>query len=50
MGTAMFTDKDEATDNPAFDSCSRRVSGCKCRFGEETALPFGGFPSASMMG
>lgn len=38
------------TSNPAQDACSRRVSGCKCRFGANNPLPFGGFPAAGTAG
>lgn len=46
IGSEKFTDKDEPTDNPAFDSCSRRTSGCRCRKNE---MRFGGFPASSMV-
>ena len=46
IGSAMFTEKDEPTDNPALDRCSFRTSGCNCR---ENELRFGGFPASSMV-
>ncbi|MFW1829082.1 MULTISPECIES: phage minor tail protein L [unclassified Acinetobacter] len=46
IGSAMFTEKDESTDNPALDRCSFRTSGCNCRKNE---LRFGGFPASSMV-
>ncbi|MCU4599063.1 phage minor tail protein L [Acinetobacter bereziniae] len=46
IGTEMFTEKDEPTDNPALDRCSFRTSGCNCRKNE---LRFGGFPASSMV-
>ena len=46
IGTEMFTEKDESTDNPALDRCSFRTSGCNCRKNE---LRFGGFPASSMV-
>ena len=46
IGSAMFTDKDEPTDNPALDRCNYRTSGCRCR---ENELHFGGFPASSMV-
>lgn len=49
-GTAMFTEDDTPTDNPALDKCGGCLSDCKLRFGEFEPLPFGGFPSASMLG
>ena len=44
--SAMFTEKDEPTDNPALDRCNYRTSGCRCR---ENELHFGGFPASSMV-
>ncbi len=42
---------DEGPTNPTFwkkDECSKRVAGCKLRFGGNPfGLPFGGFPSSS---
>ena len=46
-GAAMFTDKDEPTDNPALDKCGGRLGSCKAR-GNETH--FGGFPAANLVG
>ena len=46
-GAAMFTDKDEPTDNPALDRCSGRLSSCRIRNNE---IHFGGFPASSLMG
>ena len=46
IGSAMFTDKDEPTDNPALDRCSFRTSGCNCRDNEQR---FGGFPASNMV-
>ena len=46
IGAAMFTEKDEPTDNPALDRCSFRTPGCNCRKNE---LRFGGFPASSMV-
>ncbi|MGP2362603.1 phage minor tail protein L [Acinetobacter junii] len=45
-GAAMFTDKDEPTDNPALDRCSGRLSSCRIRNNE---IRFGGFPASSLM-
>lgn len=47
-GAAMFTDRDEPTDNPALDKCSKRLSGCECRFGKGNVLRFGAFPASSL--
>lgn len=38
---------DTATSDSALDNCSRKVSGCKLRFGDKGPLPYGGFPSVS---
>ena len=46
IGSAMFTEKDEPTDNPTLDRCNYRTSGCHCR---ENELHFGGFPASSMV-
>ena len=46
IGSAMFTEKDEPTDNPTLDRCNYRTSGCRCR---ENELHFGGFPASSMV-
>lgn len=48
-GSAMFTEDDEPTDNPALDQCSGTVRGCELRFGEFNELPFGGFPAVSLI-
>ena len=45
-GAAMFTDKDEPTDNPALDRCSGRLSSCRIRNNE---IRFGGFPASSLI-
>lgn len=48
-GTARFTSQDEPTDDPALDVCSGRLSGCRARFGDNNELPFGGYPSSSLI-
>jgi lambda family phage minor tail protein L len=45
-GTAYF-DKTGNTVSAANDSCGRKVSDCKLRFGSDAVLPFGGFPGAA---
>lgn len=40
---------DTPTSSPSLDNCSRRVSGCKLRFGEDAELPYGSFPAAGLM-
>ena len=39
---------DAPTSNPSLDDCSKRVSGCKKRFGTAGELPYGGFPAAAL--
>ncbi len=48
MGSAMFTERNEPTNNPALDKCGGTIQSCKIRFGENNPLPFGGFPSSSL--
>ena len=40
---------DEPVTTMAEDVCSKRLSGCKLRFGNTNPLPFGGFPSAGLI-
>lgn len=40
---------DTPTSDPALDNCSRRVSGCKIRFGANNPLPYGSFPASGLM-
>ena len=40
---------DTPTSDPAQDRCSKHLSGCKLRFGENSALPFGGFPAVGLV-
>ncbi|MFW2082975.1 phage minor tail protein L [Acinetobacter guillouiae] len=46
-GAAMFTEKNEPTDNPALDKCGGRLSSCKVRKNEGS---FGGQPAANLIG
>lgn len=48
-GGPVATINDVPTSDPALDRCSKKVRGCKFRFGEEGELPFGGFPAAGLM-
>lgn len=48
-GAAMFTDKDEPTNNPALDKCAGFLNSCQLRFGKNSELPFGGFPAANLL-
>lgn len=49
-GTAYFDANDNPVSDPSQDACSRRLSGCQCRFGKNNPLPFGGYPSAGTAG
>ena len=42
----------DLSDSPSdsADVCSHRLTGCKCRFGDNAELPYGGFPSAGLIG
>lgn len=40
---------DTPTSSSALDNCSRRVSGCKLRFGADNELPYGSFPAAGLI-
>lgn len=48
-GAAMFDSNDVSTATPALDVCSKRLAGCKARFGATQVLNFGGFPAASLI-
>jgi lambda family phage minor tail protein L len=45
-GTQYFDATDSATFNPALDSCGRRISSCRCRFGQNGDLPTRAFPGS----
>lgn len=44
VGSNYFDENDDPTTNPSKDNCSRRLSGCKARYGATKILPFAGFP------
>lgn len=44
---AYYTKGDEAT-TLEYDSCGKRLSSCKIRFGEYAQLPYGGFPGVGL--
>ena len=46
---AMFDTNDASTTNAALDVCSKRLSGCRARFGQTSVLNFGGFPAAGLI-
>lgn len=48
-GTDYFNAQDQPVASAALDVCGKRVSSCKCRFGQNAELPFGGFPGAGLL-
>jgi lambda family phage minor tail protein L len=46
VGVNMFDVNDAATTDSTKDVCAKRLSSCKVRFGEQSVLPYGGFPGA----
>lgn len=46
MGTAMFTENGEPTNNPALDKCGCRITDCQIR---NNVTRFGGFPSSALI-
>lgn len=47
-GIKYFDASDSQVTTLAQDSCGKRLSSCKARFGEHAELPFGGFPSVGL--
>lgn len=47
--TALYDANDQPVTDPALDVCSKRLSGCKVRFGATNPLNFGGFPAAGLI-
>lgn len=47
-GEACFSSDDTPVSDPAKDVCGKRLSSCKARFGENSEIPFGGFPGAGL--
>ena len=47
--TAMFTEDGTPTDRADLDRCGGRLSDCRLRFGDNNPLPFGGYPSSSLI-
>lgn len=48
-GTTYFDANDTPVGAVAQDVCGKRLSSCKARFGENSELPFGGFPAAGLI-
>ncbi len=49
-GTKYVDIDDNEVDDVANDVCGDRLSSCKLRFGENAEIPYGGFPSAGLIG
>ncbi|WP_424411251.1 phage minor tail protein L [Pasteurella sp. PK-2025] len=49
-GGPVADEYDKPTSDPKKDKCSHCLRGCKYRFGEDSVLPFGGFPSTTQYG
>ena len=47
-GTNCFGYDDQPVGSASLDSCGKRLTSCKARFGESAELPFGGFPGANV--
>lgn len=48
-GDPVADELDNPTFDPLKDRCSKKLSACKLRFGENNQLPFGGFPSVGLI-
>ncbi|WP_449236043.1 phage minor tail protein L [Aggregatibacter kilianii] len=49
-GPPVADEFDKPTTDAKKDKCSHCLRGCKLRWGNDTALPFGGFPSTTQYG
>lgn len=48
-GSLMYDVNDQPVAVKVLDVCSKRLSGCKIRFGATQVLNFGGFPAAALV-
>lgn len=48
-GPPVADEHGNPTSDPAKDRCGGRLSDCKLRFGEDSPLPYGGFPAAGLL-
>lgn len=48
-GGAVADKLDQPTTDISKDSCGKRLSSCRLRFGNNNVLPFGGFPAAGLI-
>lgn len=46
-GKPVADDKDNPTNDPLKDRCSKHLSGCRLRYPRPLPLPYGGFPGSS---
>ncbi|WP_323016483.1 phage minor tail protein L [Castellaniella sp.] len=46
-GTTYFNAEDQRVYNASEDVCGKRLTSCSRRFGQNSVLPFGGFPGAT---
>lgn len=49
-GEAVAKEDDSPTTDVSLDKCSKKLSGCKIRWGDNGELPFGGFPGVNLIG
>ncbi len=48
-GTRYFDRNNQPVDDPSQDVCNGTLTACKLRHGENSELPFGGFPGTSLI-
>lgn len=48
-GTNYFDTNDSPVATLSQDVCGKRLSSCRCRFGQYGELPYGGFPAAGLL-
>ncbi|OTA20467.1 putative tail component of prophage [Xenorhabdus beddingii] len=48
-GDRYFDEEGNPVDDPSRDACGGLMSDCKARYGEESQLPFGGFPGSALL-
>lgn len=48
-GSSYFNKNDISVPSLGEDTCAKRLSSCKARFGANAELPFGGFPGAGLI-
>lgn len=48
VGGPVAKADDTATADSTLDTCGKRLTSCKLRFGAKNPLPFGGFPAAAL--